>query len=418
MPVGERLDLGGDPEFYAVTKTGRAISAHNHQEIFGQRGLGGQIIRDGAAFEINPTASGCRDTFIPNAAHILKRLALALPRYELSCAPVVELFKRELINAPEDVLRGGCDPDYDAYTLSRKAPDEYRDNHRFTAGHIHLGLAHSYMEKSLLPKKTIEAPPEELVMNAAEVARMLDIVLGIPVVAMLGKTYAEGEAWRRQFYGQAGSFRLQPHGIEYRVPSARLWLSPIMLHAFLGLTQIFKRDYGLNVQGNMKAMAGMASGFTRLLDEETVRHIINSHDASTAQAFWFDVLRPHLVKLGGVPVELQNIRPSLYATIAPSFVTIDAIIRADMDGVHFVNSLRNNWGLYSNFSIVDHAYLGNQAANWGLFSELFFPQIGHVDGFARVPVMVQHPTEVATQVVGLRAGLMGDLNRFQLRRKV
>lgn len=421
--MSERLELGGDPEFYAITKTGRAISAHNHEDIVKKVniGRGGSVVRDGAAFEINPAPSGCRDTFVPNAGLVLKRLSEALPDYELSCAPVVELLKKELKGAPQDVLRGGCDPDYDAYTLSQKAPYEYQDNYRYTAGHLHLGFGADWSGKQYLSKATLEAPSDKLLIEAANAIKVLDIALGIPIVAMLGKTYADGEAWRRRFYGQAGSFRLQPHGIEYRVPSARLWLSPIMMHAVLGLTQLFRRNYGQTVEQNIMGFvqSSNTAPITALLDELSVRQIIDSHDASTAQAFWFESLRPLLVRLGGAELSLHNIRPTLYATIAPSFVTIDAIIRADMDGVHFVNSLKNNWGLYPNFTIVDHAYLGNQAANWGLFDDLFFPQINHVENLIRVPSMVPHPsTSKRTGIKGPRAGEVGNIENYQFGKKV
>lgn len=92
----------------------------------------------------------------------------------------------------------GCEPDVDAYTLAPKAP-EPTGNLRTAGGHIHVGYQSDFD-------------------MGADLAKWMDIFLGLPSVIL------DRDNQRRKLYGQAGSYRNKPYGIEYRVLS-NFWLS-------------------------------------------------------------------------------------------------------------------------------------------------------------------------------------------------
>jgi len=92
----------------------------------------------------------------------------------------------------------GCSPDMDAYAGVEKRP-EPAGNLRTAGGHIHVGYQSDFD-------------------MASDLAKWMDIFLGVPSVLM------DKDQRRRELYGQAGSYRMKPYGIEYRVLS-NFWLS-------------------------------------------------------------------------------------------------------------------------------------------------------------------------------------------------
>src|SRR5690606_31148794 len=133
-------------------------------------------------------------------------------RFRLSSAPVYELDKTSLKSAPADVSEFGCNPDLDAYTLQPKSPElALGDMRRYTGGHIHASSFSGYRND---------------VEKQAALAIIYDYTVALPMVGILGERHRAGEAERRQFYGQPGSFRWD-HGkmkIEFRTLSGRLML--------------------------------------------------------------------------------------------------------------------------------------------------------------------------------------------------
>lgn len=91
----------------------------------------------------------------------------------------------------------GCQPDIDAYSGFNKRP-EPAGNLRTAGGHIHVGYESDFD-------------------MASDLAKWMDIFLGVPSVIM------DGDDQRRKLYGQAGSYRAKPYGIEYRTLS-NFWL--------------------------------------------------------------------------------------------------------------------------------------------------------------------------------------------------
>lgn len=100
----------------------------------------------------------------------------------------------------EELLIAGCEPDMSVYTLEEKYPPGLDKNYRGAGGHIHIAL------------------PDQDKQKIINTIRMMDLLVGVPLAK------ADPDPIRRTMYGQAGSFRLKPYGVEYRTPS-NLWIS-------------------------------------------------------------------------------------------------------------------------------------------------------------------------------------------------
>ena len=93
-----------------------------------------------------------------------------------------------------------CDPDYNVYTeCENPKPEGERGNLRSCGFHLHIGYPNPNIDTSLL------------------LIKYLDLCVGVPSVLF------DKDTRRRSLYGKAGSFRLQPHGCEYRVLSGAMY---------------------------------------------------------------------------------------------------------------------------------------------------------------------------------------------------
>lgn len=93
----------------------------------------------------------------------------------------------------------GCDPDYNAWTMSRNSPPNPRTTLRTAGGHVHIGYSN--------PDKDVNV----------QLIRWCDVLLGLPSVI------TDPDTERRSLYGGAGSYRDKPYGCEYRSLS-NFWL--------------------------------------------------------------------------------------------------------------------------------------------------------------------------------------------------
>jgi len=200
--------IGTDPELF-VTKGGKLQSAFGL--IKGDKKNPfkvdkGAVQVDGMALEFNTDPTDNEDEFVNNIATVMSQLKDMVPEYEFFVEPTAQ-FGADYIKAqPSEAKEMGCDPDYNAYTGEvNEKPDE-DSPFRTASGHIHIGWT--------------ENEPEGCPFHfdeCCEVAKQLDIYLGIPSLMF------DNDNERRKMYGQAGSFRPKPYGMEYRVLS-NAWL--------------------------------------------------------------------------------------------------------------------------------------------------------------------------------------------------
>jgi len=347
--------FGADPELFVIkADNGYAYSAHLltwPKEGMKVRVPGtsssARMDRDGFAVEVHPEATYCRDWSVPNTAAILREFRRKFPEWKLSAKPMLRLTNEALKNAPPDVMGYGCVPDMDAYSLEEKAPETtgYHDNYRYTGGHIHLAMPwglHPAYDHMYVPV----APKELRSKLTALAAIALDVKFAVPLVAVIGRVNDYGEAARRRYYGQAGSYREKPYGIEYRVPSSAVMLSPVLWTWAIGAARGVLM--GMN---SITTEEGLMSAYHRLqrYDFDRVRHIINNHDVDEARKFLADY---------------TEILETIYK---PDFVF--TMVKADDEGVGFTTNLDDAWQLHDSFPIINHRYIGVERAMMGGWSK-------------------------------------------------
>ncbi len=322
---------------------------------------------DGFAVEFTNTPSGCRDYIVPSMAAGLRDFLKTWPEYSLSAKASMTLTGKSIKGrTPVGVCNYGCIPDTNAYTLMEKtAPGtKYHNQKRYIGGHIHFGL-HGFPEER---KRSAYIDLHEPLykygqdwMNVVGAAHALiwDAFVGVPMVAIIGEANDYGEAVRRTYYGQAGSHRVKPYGVEYRVLSGTLMMSPFLLGWAMGairacvkqneLLKPFKvvRGYPRNNANETpkprKCEAStpklvtniVASWFKKdSLALENVKDIINNHDVKAAR----DYVTAHKDEIYNYPF-------------------IKVMIDADKKGIKLPTDISQAWALET-ANIKNHQYKG------------------------------------------------------------
>lgn len=237
------LSVGADPELF-VMRGGTIIP------VIGLLGgtkkrprkvTGGAVQEDNvlAEFNINPATTA--DEFVTNLNIVMGQLDQHLAKYGAATHIKAshDFSMDALESAGEKAFMFGCDPDYNAWTLSRNVAPFSGDTLRTAGGHVHLGL--DKWERDDLP----------------EVIKRMDLFLGVPSLLM------DDDDRRRSMYGAAGSFRPKPYGVEYRSLS----------------------NFWLRSENHMRWVFDMAH---RAVEEDVVvpslvQEVINSADRSVAE---------------------------------------------------------------------------------------------------------------------------------------
>jgi len=151
----------------------------------------------------------------------------------------VGIYDEEDLTHPE-ARRGGCDPDFDAYSGSvNGSPPMEHVPIRCAGGHIHIGI------KDLSDK------------DVHKLVRVLDLFVTIPMLKY-------EDPMRRVLYGGAGAYRKKPYGVEYRTPS-NFW--------------VFKKE---RREWLYRQVERAVQSFKSTQPPVTVKDIINGHDITAA----------------------------------------------------------------------------------------------------------------------------------------
>jgi hypothetical protein len=279
---GETPTIGGDPEFFIYSKkkdgsleliTADKVLPGKHNKL----DVGcGEVFFDGVQAEINPYFHECREFFARDVMGCLNSIyGETLKKYpdeDIEFAPLgtIDVTKEDLKGTDDECKKFGCSPDYNIYGRDEnfEYPDAEKYMKRFSGGHVHLGFhSISYMEKMKTPKKY------------AEIIRLCDLLAGTMAVAI---SDGEEEVERRKYYGLAGTYRIQTHGIEYRTLSSFWMVSPPLLSLFTGLIRdAFTISYN-----------GLADKLLSKVDEKEVVRIINTSDVNGARKIYKKVILP------------------------------------------------------------------------------------------------------------------------------
>jgi len=235
--------IGLDCEYFYQSPSGLAkpakdvlVASKQHRPIFKEIGSdiadGGywtaevtlansKLTEDGLALEVPVTPEREVDSLMQHLYEGLREAwKLADDNgYILSAAPLVYLDPRDLVDHPElRVL--GCSPDKCLYDLSTCPWQDPRKITWRTGGfHIHFSISEIHKDMNKV---------QGLVM-------LLDCTLGLYDVLIESTDLGRQ---RRQMYGRAGKFRIQPWGVEYRTPSSVASTNPELTAGLLGLAKM------------------------------------------------------------------------------------------------------------------------------------------------------------------------------------
>ena len=216
------FSFGSDPEF-SVSNNNKIISAigivpgHKKAKYLMN---GHHFYYDNVLAECNIKPGFNKQETIENIRDAIKTYLEVINPYELNCIAAHD-YDRNQLSHP-DALEIGCDPEWCCYTLKEYRPDrEYfaKSRIRTAGGHIHIG--HDLL-------KTVSS------INRYRFIRIMDLFVGIPSIFIDSDPTAK---IRKQLYGDAGRFRKQAHGAEYR-SLGNFWLQhPHLTELIYDLTE-------------------------------------------------------------------------------------------------------------------------------------------------------------------------------------
>jgi len=224
--------IGTDPEFFLkkgdefVSSQSAEIQGTKHEPVALKNG--GTIQRDNVAVEFaTPPASDCKD-FVEKVKLCLVDTYDMLPEgHELVVEPSATFDEVHL--ADPEAQEFGCDPDFNAYTVSMNEKPWCGDSgFRSCGAHIHVGCLGSDgnaihgLEFLLEFKGKINA------------IKSMDLCHGT-ISTVFDNTQAAIK--RRELYGKAGAHRPTDYGVEYRVLSNYWMKSPELVMLMDGLTR-------------------------------------------------------------------------------------------------------------------------------------------------------------------------------------
>lgn len=219
----QNILIGADPELF-VRQGNNFLSGHLFPcgtKAAPRETKHGAVQVDGIALEFNVKPSASRDEFCRNLNNVLGDLnAIVSEKYpgaRLEAIPTADVGKHFLKKVPKANRELGCNPDYNAYTLSENEAPNADLPFRTGSGHVHVGFR-AY-DESLMDSF-------EHFQECARIARQLDFFLGLPSLSW------DTDNKRRMLYGKAGAFRPKPYGMEYRVLSNK-WVDDPKLQGFV-----------------------------------------------------------------------------------------------------------------------------------------------------------------------------------------
>lgn len=209
-----RFTIGTDFESFLINDEKKLISAigvidgTKAKPIMLPNGAG--LHYDNVCLELAAPVAVCEKTFRQSINVSLNHTHKFLPpRYGLEFSPSV-IFPDEELNTAES-REFGCDPDYNAWTLTQNPKPHSSDKNLRTAGaHISIGHINNSGYKFLLDS-----------YGKIDMIRMMDLLIGIPSVLL---DSSQSASKRKELYGKAGAHRPRAYGVEYRVLS-NFWVT-------------------------------------------------------------------------------------------------------------------------------------------------------------------------------------------------
>ncbi len=200
--------VGADPELFLASGDGKKIisaigkfggTKDNPIQVHGwTKGFAYQ--EDNVLMEYNIPAAGSCEYWVKNHRNMIDYLTTLVGQkgYSLKIQASHIMDDDQLTDLKAHVF--GCDPDFNCYTLLPNPRATAKNKAlRSAGGHVHIGQAN--MSR----------------VDAVMLGRLMDASVG------LWSVIHDTDTRRRELYGQAGSIRFKPYGMEYRTLS-NFWL--------------------------------------------------------------------------------------------------------------------------------------------------------------------------------------------------
>jgi len=265
---GGRITIGTDPEFFLM-KDGQYVSSQSakiqgtkHEPVALENG--GTIQRDNVAIEFatDPAVDG--KDFVDKVKSCIADTYSILPNgHEMVVEPSAT-FEEVQLTDPE-AQKFGCDPDFNAYTVSMNEKPWCGDStFRSCGAHIHVGG----IDDQGVAIKGLEFLQEFQGKIAG--VKAMDLFHGTISTKL---DNSEAAIKRRELYGKAGCHRPTPYGFEYRVLSNYWMKSPELVMLMDSLTN----------DAMALVASGKLQGILDLVGEDELQNTINNGDVEAAE---------------------------------------------------------------------------------------------------------------------------------------
>ncbi len=283
FPVMNHIVTGADPEIFIEDMKGNVIPSFTLLPPSSRKWAcvdsgSGAAYEDGFQAELAPDARACHQQLLLGVRSSFLAINRNVPGYgadwKFSTKSFVTIPEEMLASASDSQVALGCKPSENVYGRSSFNAGTGRDfPFRMAGGHIHLGTA---------------AIASVLHKHAEPIIQAMDVLVGLPSVSLFA---GMEDIRRRQFYGRAGEFRCQKHGLEYRTLSNAWLYSPWFFHIPMQLARGGFR-FGML---NWKELASV--------DMAAVEEIINHLDVNGARKFMrkHAALYAYVLKADGLP---------------------------------------------------------------------------------------------------------------------
>lgn len=200
--------IGADPEIF-VSQGGKFVSAHNlipgtKREPY--KVEKGAVQVDGLALEFNIDPANSYEQFQDHLDIVLATLKGMVPNHEFMSEASIFVDPTYKSSLPPESLEIGCTPSLNAYTEDLEETPDGTGDLRAVGGHVHIG---GFFDRDEDEKVKWD--------RSLRLVRLMDKYVG--VYSLLW----DPDDNRRKVYGQAGSCRLKPFGVEYRTLSNK-WI--------------------------------------------------------------------------------------------------------------------------------------------------------------------------------------------------
>lgn len=229
----------------------------------------GAIQHDNVNAEFNVDPAKSKKEFSENIKAVLADLVKAVAPYRIKVQASADFPASELKHPK--ARQFGCDPDFDAWSVSMVTvpPGATAAAFRSAGGHLHVG--------ALNDKQTFLLDP----YGKLDTVRILDVVVGIPSLLMDKDPTSKA---RRGLYGKAGCHRPTSYGVEYRA-LGNYWISsPKYVEAVYNLT-----DCAVKILSD-----GSFKELLKKVSADKVQDTINNSKTADAVTLFNDVIKKYI----------------------------------------------------------------------------------------------------------------------------